>query len=457
MAIPSREGLVPSGLAGAAVLTSGVVGVAIAVDVPLGLGLLVAVWYGPLALYRPDLGVPLFVPLVFLEALPALNLAGKVAGLLIAVAWWGAAQGGGVDLRGLVQRHRRMLEALALLLLWLSLSTLWAEDAGRAGADLWHWWAVALLFVIVATTATSAGLVRLTVAAFIVGALLSVVIGFATGEVATGSALQSAADPDARLEGAVGDPNFLASGLVAALVLCGALLVAARGATTRWALLVAAGVLVSGLVASQSRGGIVAAAVMVLAAFVFFRRRRAYVALLLLVLVGVAAASLSASPEAWDRLTTLDNGGSGRTDLWTVSWRAFEDHPVAGVGLNNFEVVSGDYTRQPGTLRAVRKIAEQPNVVHNTYLQLLAENGLIGLPLFLGFVFACLRAAWLAGRRFEARGQADLEALARAVLVGAIGMLAASFFISAGVDKRLWILLALGPALLAVAEAERQR
>ncbi|MGH3994209.1 MAG: hypothetical protein ACRDSN_17320, partial [Pseudonocardiaceae bacterium] len=63
----------------------------------------------------------------------------------------------------------------------------------------------------------------------------------------------------------------------------------------------------------------------------------------------------------------------------------------------------------------------------------------------------------LAGRRFEALGRADLEALARAVLVGAIGMLAASFFISAGVDKRLWILLALGPALLAVAEAERQR
>jgi hypothetical protein len=45
-----------------------------------------------------------------------------------------------------------------------------------------------------------------------------------------------------------------------------------------------------------------------------------------------------------------------------------------------------------------------------------------------------------------------MEALARAVVVATIGMLVAAFFLSDGVDRRLWILFALGPATLAIAE-----
>jgi hypothetical protein len=41
--------------------------------------------------------------------------------------------------------------------------------------------------------------------------------------------------------------------------------------------------------------------------------------------------------------------------------------------------------------------------------------------------------------------------LARAVLVAAISMLIAAFFLSAAVDGRMWVLLALGPALLGIA------
>jgi hypothetical protein len=44
--------------------------------------------------------------------------------------------------------------------------------------------------------------------------------------------------------------------------------------------------------------------------------------------------------------------------------------------------------------------------------------------------------------------------LARAVLVAGVGMLVSGVFISAGVDRRLWALLALGPALLAAARRD---
>jgi hypothetical protein len=46
-----------------------------------------------------------------------------------------------------------------------------------------------------------------------------------------------------------------------------------------------------------------------------------------------------------------------------------------------------------------------------------------------------------------------MELLSRALLVGLAGVLAADFFISEEFSKQLWLLLGLGPALLAIAHA----
>jgi len=90
-------------------------------------------------------------------------------------------------------------------------------------------------------------------------------------------------------------------------------------------------------------------------------------------------------------------------------------------------------------------------VTHNVYLQQLAETGIVGLALLLVVCAACAAGAQIAAGRFEAAGDRAMAALARASTVAMIGLLAASFFISNSTDKRLWIVLALGPALLAAA------
>jgi hypothetical protein len=51
-------------------------------------------------------------------------------------------------------------------------------------------------------------------------------------------------------------------------------------------------------------------------------------------------------------------------------------------------------------------------------------------------------------------GDERMELATRAVLVALLGILAADFFISGIYSKQLWLLLALGPALLAVARSE---
>jgi hypothetical protein len=43
-----------------------------------------------------------------------------------------------------------------------------------------------------------------------------------------------------------------------------------------------------------------------------------------------------------------------------------------------------------------------------------------------------------------------MEMIARATLVGLMGILAADFFVSGQFSKQLWLLLGLGPALLAM-------
>ncbi|MGH2894735.1 MAG: hypothetical protein ACRDPM_15945, partial [Solirubrobacteraceae bacterium] len=126
-----------------------------------------------------------------------------------------------------------------------------------------------------------------------------------------------------------------------------------------------------------------------------------------------------------------------------------------GVGAGNFVVVESHYALQPGAISRIQYITETPQIVHNTYLQLLAETGLVGLLAFLAVVATSLWAAFGAIRCFEAIGHSSYADLARAVVLGTIGMLAALFFITDGDDVRLWVLLALGPVLLGVARRMR--
>jgi len=167
---------------------------------------------------------------------------------------------------------------------------------------------------------------------------------------------------------------------------------------------------------------------------------------LALTIVGIWFA---ANPAALERVTAPDRyGGSGRIDLWRLAWREVGDRPIHGVGLDNFAVSALPYLREPGGLRGVDHI-ERGQEAHNLYLGLLAETGIVGLLLYLVIPLAGVRAALMAAHRFEATGDRDAEALARGVVVALVGALAGAFFLSDAADKRIWVLFALGPALLA--------
>ncbi|MDQ2677010.1 MAG: O-antigen ligase family protein [Actinomycetota bacterium] len=426
-------------------LAAGVVaGVALAAEPKYGVAIVFGIVYAGIALVNLPLGFALWVPLIFLEGIPAFNLAGKAAGAIIAIAWVGSLYARRDVVRAAIARHRRLLATLLALLVWLTLSLVWADDLALAARDVWRWYVLLMIFVIAITTVTTERALRWLLFAFIGGAVMSIVIGVADGSF-TGTA-----DGAARLEGGTGDPNYLAASIVACSIVAVSLLAIPIRLVARWAIGAALLVLVIGLVMSGSRGGFLAAGGAIVTAFFVFKYRRAYVLAATAVIIGIGALAFLNVPDAWERMTDF-NEDNGRSSLWTVGARMWEDQPVTGVGLNNFVVHSADYVREPGTLENTELVVERPHVPHNTYLQILAEAGVVGLALFLLVCAGCVRAAMLAAREFEARGEMGLGTLTRGIVVATASVLAASMFLSATTDKRLWLLLALGPVMLGLA------
>jgi O-antigen ligase len=213
---------------------------------------------------------------------------------------------------------------------------------------------------------------------------------------------------------------------------------------------------VAGIVLSVSRGGFLALAVVLFAGLILAGRWRVRLLLVVPFVVLASGGYLLANPAALQRVTS-SNGGTGRTDLWTVGLRIVADRPVQGVGAGNFANASIRYLLRPGRLARSDLIANTPKVAHNTYLTVLAELGIVGGLLFAALIIVTLACGMRAARLFARRRDGPMELLARAWLVGMAGLLTADAFLSAEFSKQLWLLLAVGPALLAVARSSSAR
>jgi O-antigen ligase len=102
------------------------------------------------------------------------------------------------------------------------------------------------------------------------------------------------------------------------------------------------------------------------------------------VAAGLVLVSLSAAVAA-STLGDAPRPGleTGRYDMWRVAAGEVADHPLLGVGVDNFAV---DFARE-------RTTGEEPLYPHSLALRAFAQTGLIGGALFLGFVAAALAAA----------------------------------------------------------------
>lgn len=148
-------------------------------------------------------------------------------------------------------------------------------------------------------------------------------------------------------------------------------------------------VLLPGLALTQSRGAVLAIAFMVLGyAFVVGQRRAKVAAVALALLLLPVVTLVSMSREAED----VEGSSTSRWVYVLAGARMVKDHPVFGVGLNNYPKYYERYS--PAFYEWGQRTA------HSTWVLTMAESGLIGLFLFGAFFFSTLSRAWALRKTF---------------------------------------------------------
>jgi putative inorganic carbon (HCO3(-)) transporter len=148
--------------------------------------------------------------------------------------------------------------------------------------------------------------------------------------------------------------------------------------------------------------------------------------------VGALPDLVSSDPVALE-----DTALRGRTSENLAAFRMWTDHPLLGVGPDNFEGRYLTYSAQIG-------IDPRPEErgAHNLYLESLAETGILGAAAFFAVLGLALTGAWQARSRLEGR-----DALMGEGLFVALGaFLICALTLNSAYARYQWIFLGLGLA-----------
>jgi putative inorganic carbon (HCO3(-)) transporter len=289
---------------------------------------------------------------------------------------------------------------LALYLGWIGLSIGWSVDVHSAAIDLLAFYIpFTILAVSIARLPWQPSRVRLLYAELVAMALVFVAVGFYQYE--TRNIFQNlklktinAYAAFFRVNSVFWDPSIYGRFLVIALIPTVVLIVRRRlGTRLGIALLAFVAVAWVGLLISFSQSSFAALLVAVFLAAAVVWRWRSLLALAaaLVVLAGVAVTQ----PRLMHALRHHTTGGlnsatHGRASLIANGIRIAKAHPEIGVGLGGFEHA---YSKR--THRTPKKSAS-----HNTVVTVAAEEGGVGLVIYLWLVGSLLLAAY---RRIDHR------------------------------------------------------
>ncbi len=153
----------------------------------------------------------------------------------------------------------------------------------------------------------------------------------------------------------------------------------------------------------------------------------------------------------WERMGTIqaaeddrDFSTLGRLHFWKVARRMAADHPFFGVGTIGFQAAYNDYDTSDGAFGHDR-------AVHSTWFGVLADQGYIGLGMFIALLVIAFLACGRARRAsFGVSGREDLFAFAGALQTALVTAVVGGTFLSYHYVEILWHFIALSFALAAI-------
>jgi len=262
-----------------------------------------------------------------------------------------------------------------------------------------------------------------------------------------------------RAGGPIGDPNRYAQNLMIVLPFAVFLFWDERRFTRRLTAVVAAGLILCGVLLTYSRGAFVTmVGLLVLMVFLRYIRPAHFLGAVVALLLLIAAAA----PAYYKRMETMlgvqglfapesgarpDAVTRRRTTEMLAALKVFVDHPLFGVGPGQYmPFYAGTYQRSIDI--ALQHIGK-PRRAHNLYFEMAAETGLVGLGMFLVIVFLLLRQLARARRRW-ARGRPDLANLATVFLFSLLAYLGTAVFLHLSFERYYWLLVALASVALRI-------
>lgn len=249
----------------------------------------------------------------------------------------------------------------------------------------------------------------------------------------SGETIRYTFDKSSRAGSTFGGPQALAMFLALTMSVAFAYVVRSPSRGLRAMAVISFLICLAGLGATESRGGLIGALAMMLAIGVFELPRLGKVmALIGLLAISAGALVVATLPGLDGNITSLVPGDRpaaviDRLTIWRMALTVWGDHPILGVGLGNFH--DHALARQ---IDLLVPLGYQSFHAHNTYLEILADTGIVGLLCYILFLVAmvrCLLHRWR-GLRGARRSPAS------SLILAAIGALAA-YIVFASVDMLL--------------------
>jgi O-antigen ligase len=253
-----------------------------------------------------------------------------------------------------------------------------------------------------------------------------------------------------RASGPIADANDFAFFLATAACLAAYLAARERPRAIWTACLV---LLMLGTFATLSRGGLLALAGAGLWAVVARRVRVAPLVAGFALVVAVAGFLVSNNLTTIEQQLTRKEHASAenvesRQAFWGAAVRMAADAPALGVGPGEFDTHKREYLRGDLYVSESAGLLIAANNVHNTYLHIAAELGLLAFALFLAYLLGVWRTLRAAASR---RGRMNIAAALQASWLAA---LIAGFFISVQFEAPFWLIGALAMVLVSTPQRE---
>lgn len=254
-----------------------------------------------------------------------------------------------------------------------------------------------------------------------------------------------------RVAGPIGDPNFYAQILVVLVPLAINRMVNEKKVFLKILAGYGAVVITLAIFYTFSRGGLVAL-LGALVALAFYRPPKLRV---VIVMVAVMWVVVLLMPDLFmERMRTVTDVITGKGDVQSEvsmrgrssemlsAWYMFVDHPILGVGANNYPINYQTYSRKLGLDN--RATLREP---HNLFIQVAAETGILGILIFGFILYYIFRCLFVTRRAFSEEGDREYFDLVGAFSAALIGYLIAAMFIHGAYPRYFWLLAGIGMAL----------